>query len=113
METPPDVQEWLEYGMLEEHHIDHVEPDELEGLSVLTGAVGNTISRETVQFLRSHLIDEQLTIVRVDEDVVGDMAIPFGSRSIAEDFEEEVRDDGGSLRLSAGEFDGWYCYEAE
>lgn len=111
--TPPDVQEWLEYGMLQEYHIEHVEPHELEGVSVLTGAVGNTISRQTVQFLRSHLTEERLTIVRVDEDTVGDMAIPFDSRSTAEEFEEQIRDDGGSLRLSAGEFDGWYCYEAE
>ena len=113
METPPDVQEWLEYGMLQEHHIEHVEPDELEGLSVLTGTAGNTISGDTVEFLQDHLTEDRFVIVRVDEYTVGDMAIPFNSRLDAAEFEEEIRDDGGSLRLSAGEFDGWYCYEAE
>lgn len=41
------------------------------------------------------------------------MAVPFTKRDHAEKFEELVREDGGSLRLTGGKYDGWFGFEAE
>ena len=114
--VPETVENWigLDYEV-EWRNVRKVTPDEIVGNSIITGTVGNTMSEEVGAFIADNTTEDFfITAEQTDrDDTWGDMAIPFESETKAEEFAELVRKYNGNLRLSSGDYNGWFCYEAE
>lgn len=114
-EIPDGVQEWLEFGMDPVlASLETKEFSDLEGASIITGVVGNSLGEEVAEYAEDHSDDDYFAAVDFDErEGLGSMSISFPTRDEAEEFRELVGECGGHLRLSSGKEDGWFLYEAE
>lgn len=114
-EIPDGVREWLEFGM--DPNIASIESkslSDLEGASIITGIVGNELGPKVREFAEEHCGQDHLAVVDFnDREEWGSLAIPFHTRSEAEEFRKLIEECGGHLRLSSGRESGWFLYEAE
>lgn len=112
--VPDDVREWLEFGMIRSDKIETKKISKLEGAEIITGIVGNSMTEDVRRFAEDHTNEDYLIVVtNQGRNEWGSMAVPFTKRRHAEKFEELVGEDGGGLRLTGGEYDGWFGFEAE
>jgi hypothetical protein len=116
-EIPDNVREWLKFGGSDTPMFDlkTCSNSKIEEVSIITGIVGNTMSKNIREFVEENSTKNYLAVNDYNEEdnVWGSLAIPFDSRESAEEFRERVSEEGGHLRLSSGEYDGWFLFEAE
>ena len=111
---PDDVEKWLGGGVgpwsLETRPVEAI-----EGVEILTGTRGNEMGRDVRKFVVEHTTKNYLITNRDAESEKrwGSMAVPFETRAQAEEFKSLVQENGGSLRLSSGDYGEWFCFEAE
>lgn len=91
-----------------------VEVKEIVGKSIITGVSSNEMDSEVGNFLIVKSQEDYMVVLESNEDGRwADVAVKFGDREVAEEFEELVSEKGGSLRLMDSDTEGWFSYEAE
>lgn len=112
---PSGVREWIEFGLDPSiATIRTKQVSEVEGASIITGTVGNTLDATVREFVEEHSETEYLIVEDFDnQDEWGSLALNFSNRDEAEEFLSLARGCDAGLRLSSGKENGWFLYEAE
>lgn len=119
---PEYIREVLEFGLGgllngNPYKIKTYPNEMIEGVSIETGTVGNSMPKQVKDFVVENTTKDYLIVCEnTESDVLtwGDMAIAFESLDEAEKFRDLVRESNGSLRLEAQqEGSEWFYYEAE
>lgn len=119
---PEHIREILEFGLGglldgNPYEIKTYPNEMIEGVSIETGTVGNSMSKQVKDFVVENTTKDYLIVCENTEDEIltwGDMAIAFKSLDDAKKFRDLVRESKGHLRLEAQqEGSEWFYYEAE